>query len=280
MSLEALVYALNCDSVPDPLAKLVLIGLANHADAAGCNAFPAQSTLAAYAGCSDRSARRKLAELEDLGVIERGDQELVSHLPGNRRPVVWNLAGLSVRPDTRVRPKPVLSDASQDTAGHSGRTLLSDKPSLEPNTPLPPVTGCSRHATPAGRCRACRSVQETRAKAEARQRQAAERLEHNRISQAQIDRCGVCNDYGYLPNGRLCDHDPATWTRAKTGAALAREILAQKVAEKGGVGNSQHIPPHSTNRHITTTTPANTPGNTPGDAAAIRSALAGIGRSL
>lgn len=85
MSLEAMVWVLNCDSAPDPLARWVLMGLANHADRYGRNSFPGQTTLAQYAQCSDRSVRRKLDELEkDSELISRGDQELVSHYPANR----------------------------------------------------------------------------------------------------------------------------------------------------------------------------------------------------
>lgn len=220
MSLEAMVYVLNCQDAPDPLAKWVLMGIANHADRYGRNAFPAQFTLAEYAGCSDRSVRRKLDELEGLGLIVRGDQGLVQHLPANRRPVVWDLAGLSVRPDTAVRP----SDSRPDTGVQTGRTLLSDKPSFEPNTPLPPVTGCPRHAAHSERCRTCRRGAAARAETEARRREAAERIERNRILQAEIDRCGMCNEYGYL-GSTLCTHDPTTTVIAKTGAAKVREAM-------------------------------------------------------
>lgn len=94
MSLEATVWALKKAPVPsgDPIAHLVLIGLADHADVHGRDAFPSVSTLAEYARCSKRSVQNKLAVLEEAGVIWRGDQVAASRYPANRRPVVYDLA--------------------------------------------------------------------------------------------------------------------------------------------------------------------------------------------
>lgn len=236
-----MVWALNCDSTPDPLAKLVLIGLANHADSAGCAAWPAAEKLAEYAGCSVRSVRRKTSDLEDAGLIVRGDQGIVEHLRADRRPVVWDLVtgGLFAPPvrksrgDTRVRPDN-LSPRDGVTATTARGDTAVTQTVLEPNTPLPPVAGCSRHATHDERCRACRSVQDSRTKTEARRRDAEDRAARQRIVQSEIDRCGMCNEYGYLNNGRLCDHDPGGYSRAKRGAALAREALGVRLSTAQG----------------------------------------------
>ncbi|MET8985901.1 helix-turn-helix domain-containing protein [Nonomuraea wenchangensis] len=92
MSTQAMVWAL--EDAPDVPAQAlgVLMGLANHADEHGRGAYPDQQTLAGYARKSDRSCRSDLAVLEELGLIRRGDQGLVAHLPPNKRPVVWDVA--------------------------------------------------------------------------------------------------------------------------------------------------------------------------------------------
>lgn len=91
MSLEAMVWALKHADAPDPLSHLVLIGLADHATSSGDAAWPPIDMLAQYARCSRRSVQNRLRLLESLGLIRRGDQRMVGHIPGNRRPVVYDL---------------------------------------------------------------------------------------------------------------------------------------------------------------------------------------------
>lgn len=91
MSLQAMVWALKTAPVPDPISHLVLIGLADHAGDDGSGARPSVAKLAEYARCSPRTVHSKLRALEDCGLIFRGDQAAVAHLPANRRPVVYNL---------------------------------------------------------------------------------------------------------------------------------------------------------------------------------------------
>ena len=49
--------------------KLVLLGIANHADEHGENAWPSIPTLARYAGVTERNARHAVRRLEDAGEI-------------------------------------------------------------------------------------------------------------------------------------------------------------------------------------------------------------------
>ena len=68
MSVEAVTWAL---SVPvGGSAKVVLIGLANHAHPDGREAYPSLDTLAGYAHCDRATARRKVRQLQGLGWIE------------------------------------------------------------------------------------------------------------------------------------------------------------------------------------------------------------------
>jgi len=102
MSVEALAWALNdAPELPKHLVT-VLLGLANHADANGKGAYPSQATLAWYARKDERSVRRDLEQLEELKLIEPGDQRYVLHLPPDKRPVVYDLAM-----HRRREPRPV-----------------------------------------------------------------------------------------------------------------------------------------------------------------------------
>lgn len=144
MSIEATAWALNVETVPDSTARVILLGLANHAGRDGSAAWPSVATLAAYAVCSTRTVQRKLRDLETRGLLRRGDQRLVNHLPADRRPTVYDLPiGASIchpAPDHGVTP---VSERG-DTAGTHGVTPVSPKPSMnhpEPSTPPSPPTG-------------------------------------------------------------------------------------------------------------------------------------------
>lgn len=167
MSVEAITWVLN--DAPGVPSKLVstLIGLANHAAPDGRNAYPSQATLAAYTRKSERQIRRDLADLQDLGLIRRGDQRIVEHFAQDRRPVVYNLAigrtnDLDGGTSTAGRPCPgghqrpavdVRGDTNDrssmaergDMGDRTGGTPTSAKPSVEPtgtikknNPPNPP----------------------------------------------------------------------------------------------------------------------------------------------
>ena len=152
MSVEAISWALNdAPGVPAPLV-VVLIGLANHAGPDGRGAYPSQATLARYARKDPRTVRRDLARLEALGLIRRGDQRLVEHLPADRRPVVWDLAvecreatgddstktrndhdgGTSTSARTCATGRTSMSKRP-DAHVRTGRTPTSAKPSYEPS---------------------------------------------------------------------------------------------------------------------------------------------------
>lgn len=158
MSIEAVSWALNTKRVATPMQRLVLIAVANHADKRGQSAWPSQETLAEYCCCSSRTIRRQLSELEESGLIRRGDQRLVSHFRGGYRPVVYDVdlggdepvdnSGRGRTSATDLRPDNL---SRLDTGVHRGRTsatLRPDtgvlrtvlEPSIEPSisNPLPP----------------------------------------------------------------------------------------------------------------------------------------------
>lgn len=282
MSLTAMVWALKTAQVSDPHAKLVLIALADHAGDDGTNAWPSQKTMAEYAGASDRTVRRKLEELEEDGWIRRGDQTIVAHLRGDRRPVVWDLGYAPQRPaaddidDTEEAgedPSDEGHDRTESPAGTTGqrvrpdkndrhgRTLLSDKPSLEPTNSSREVTTsrhdqsrpslqehqgkrlahperCRRHQDteapgPCGPCGAARRTHQDQVQADElaiRRRHAKEqreaREERLRLERLDIDNCHDCDDVGRLPSGRRCRHDGgAAEAASRRGLAAARQAL-------------------------------------------------------
>lgn len=101
MSIEAINWVLN--HAPDfaeedarrrPHLVLVLIGLANHADPAGRDAFPSIETLCRYTRLSESTVRRCLQRLLELGTIRLGDPDLraLRIRQKHRRPEVYDLA--------------------------------------------------------------------------------------------------------------------------------------------------------------------------------------------
>lgn len=92
MALDPIVWALKDAPVKDAGERLILTILAEHSDEDGTSAYPSQKTIAGYAMLTDRSVRDKLKALEARGILVRGDQRLVAHFPGDKRPVVWDLA--------------------------------------------------------------------------------------------------------------------------------------------------------------------------------------------
>lgn len=91
MSIRYVDWALREAPTKDSTETLVLVGLANHVSDNGTGAYPSVNTLSKYAKCSERTIQRKLRDLEEAGVISRGDQRSVAHHRSDRRPVVYDI---------------------------------------------------------------------------------------------------------------------------------------------------------------------------------------------
>jgi len=137
MSIEATAWALKKADVPDPIAHLVLIGLADHAADDGTGSWPSIATLAKYARCSERSVQRKLRALEEMGTIVQGDQRIVQHVRSDRRPIVWNLPiyGVTVSHPVEVAHGVTAQAPRGDSPVVHGVTAVSPEPSF--NHPEP-----------------------------------------------------------------------------------------------------------------------------------------------
>lgn len=77
--------------VAKPLATRVLLKLANVAAQDGTRAYRMKYEVARELGVDARSIQRAYRELQAADLIRLGDQRAVAHLPGNRRPTVYDL---------------------------------------------------------------------------------------------------------------------------------------------------------------------------------------------
>lgn len=91
MSFDATLWGLKDAPAADTGERIILTIMGEAADEDGCCCYLAQATIAGRALMSDRTVRRKLADMEERGLIARGDQRAVDHYPADQRPVVWDL---------------------------------------------------------------------------------------------------------------------------------------------------------------------------------------------
>ncbi len=94
MSVQAMTWALEQQDVVDAHARHVLLCLANYADQDGRAAFPSIARLALDTGLSVRTVQYRLRELEQLGVIRRGNQAIPAAYINQRDriPVCYDIA--------------------------------------------------------------------------------------------------------------------------------------------------------------------------------------------
>lgn len=77
--------------VAKPLATRMLLKLANVAAQDGTRAYRNSWEVASELGVDRRSIMRALRELEAAQLIHKGDQRVVAHIRGDRRPTVYDL---------------------------------------------------------------------------------------------------------------------------------------------------------------------------------------------
>lgn len=126
MSIEAISWALNDAPIPTnrrdaSSLAMVLVGLANHADPDGRNAFPSNATLTRYTRLSERSVRGILRELTALNLIQPSDPGIVAAYisRADRRPNGYDLNLSLTSVDNSTRP----GDNSGVDVDHEGHTL-------------------------------------------------------------------------------------------------------------------------------------------------------------
>ncbi|MCI1673169.1 MAG: helix-turn-helix domain-containing protein [Bifidobacterium tibiigranuli] len=115
----------------DCAARVILYALADHEDPRGRGAYPSVRTLAELSHLSMRTVQRKLDELEEMGIIRRGDQRLVSHIRADRRPVVRDLS--MSKSDRGAIPAPQRCEAAADARIEEDRGADSAHQPLDDN---------------------------------------------------------------------------------------------------------------------------------------------------
>lgn len=88
-----MAWAIEQQEIKDPMSRLVLLCVANYADATGRNSFPAVSRLARDTGLCERAVQYQLRKLTKAVLLQRGNQAVVAaHVSrGDRRPVCYDL---------------------------------------------------------------------------------------------------------------------------------------------------------------------------------------------
>ncbi|WP_410607546.1 helix-turn-helix domain-containing protein [Amycolatopsis sp. lyj-109] len=169
MSIEVINWALTRAPIPrdrrdaSSLA-VVLVGLANHADPDGRNAFPSLARLSRYTRLSERSVRYALRALEELDLIQPSDPEIVAAYVkrADRRPNGYNLTIHLVdnSDDGRQSLPPVdphegqtvpTRGANSDPTGGKAcpRNVLNHPANRPPGAPVSPCGQCdARPADP------------------------------------------------------------------------------------------------------------------------------------
>lgn len=92
MSVKALNWVIyDTPKTLDAIEFRLLVVMADIADKHGKGVYKGVRRYAEEVGCSTRTVQSKLRSLEQRGLIAKGDQMLVQHLPANRRPTVYDI---------------------------------------------------------------------------------------------------------------------------------------------------------------------------------------------
>lgn len=149
MSVQALAWVF--DAAPADLTmgqRLVLLSIANHADARGENSWPSIATIAKEAGISERSVHDALRKLEAMDVIDREVNEGGNRkTQGNRRPNRYTILAMiedaevtraALEAYSGVEPTSTPTDARGGSCCTPGVEAASTQTVLEPSQPTPP----------------------------------------------------------------------------------------------------------------------------------------------
>lgn len=114
-------------------ARLVMLSIANHTDAYGCNAWPSQKKIAEEAGVSVATVRRVVDDLVEMGElavgVHKGQQGLGGRTNYYEMPAFRSALNLS----GSETPKRAHGGAEVRSSGEKVRSPVSAEPSLEPS---------------------------------------------------------------------------------------------------------------------------------------------------
>lgn len=154
MSVELLARAKKTRLGGDSTAKLLLICLADYANAEGM-AWPTVATMTEEVEKSERTIQTALRKLERLKLIRKGDQKWTRNYPKGQRPTVYEI--LPEKPKTlkRSRTARVQSTAPLADAPDTGAVYDTPTGATDCTTPVQSVAGegCSTaYRTGAAHC--------------------------------------------------------------------------------------------------------------------------------
>lgn len=135
MSIQAVAWVLGLD-IPDPHQKLILISLANHANAEGF-CWPTMKTIGKEASCDRRTVMRRLPNLIAAGLVRvieatEGKQKLAHTyqllLPGCDHQSQPPSRQKPARASKTLRPRVTRGCDSAVTTDNHHSTITSSKP--------------------------------------------------------------------------------------------------------------------------------------------------------
>ena len=121
MSIKVISWVREHAPTENPAELCILYSLADRANDDGQGCWPSVATMAEESRCSERTVQRHLRNLEQRGVIRRGDQRLVERYRADRRPIVWDLNLSFEREDTGCQSV-MPSQSRGDKSGTNGVT--------------------------------------------------------------------------------------------------------------------------------------------------------------
>ena len=142
MSVQAIAWAVEQQEVDDPLTQLVLMCLANYADAIGRNAFPAIGRLCRDTRLSESSVRRHLKKLESMALIVKGNKAVASAHVGraDRCPVIYDLImdrGVTQTPRSLTGCQSLTPREGHGVSGMTSRGVTEASTGCQSLTPNP-----------------------------------------------------------------------------------------------------------------------------------------------
>ena len=121
MSIKVISWVREHAPTENPAELCILYSLADRANDDGQGCWPSVATMAEESRCSERTVQRHLRNLEQRGIIVRGDQRLVERYRADRRPIVWDL-NLSLKREDTGCQSVMPSQSRGDKSGTNGVT--------------------------------------------------------------------------------------------------------------------------------------------------------------
>ena len=154
MSVELLAKAKKTKLGGDSTAKLLLICLADYANAEGM-AWPTVATMTEEVEKSERTIQTALRKLERLRLIRKGDQKWTRNYPKGQRPTVYEILPEKTKRAQHSKTARVQSTAPVETTPDTGAVHNTPTGAVHDTTPVKHTAGegCSTaYRTGAAHC--------------------------------------------------------------------------------------------------------------------------------